>query len=184
MSVCALSKEFFRLIEERVGPFDRPFDFRVFAFDSGGALNFLTARRGEPFATYVSWDLLGHEQQQRGSFGRYELLVDCDDQQWCADILTKIGRQSLQEVFEPGDTLDIGPWVGQDAPLQGIVFEDAFSTELGGERCGLLRCIGVTRRELEFAMRHNVAALVERLQRAGVYPRTVVHRRESIELTA
>jgi len=184
MSVSLLSKEFFRVIDERVGPFDRPFQFRVFPFDAGGDLNFMTvgAGRGESFVTYVSWDLFGHEQQKRGSFGRYELLATCDDELWCCDILTKIGRLTLLELFEPGDTIDIAQWVSTDAPIQGIVFEEAFSAELMGERCGLLRCIGVTRPELEFAMRHGTPALVERLERSHVYPRTMIHRKESIEL--
>ena len=184
MSLSLLSKEFFRVIDERVGPFDRPFEFRVFPFDAGGALNFLTVGigRSEPFVTYVTWDLFGHEQQKRGSFGRYELLATCDDAQWCSDVLTKIGRLGLQELFEPGDTLDIGQWVNADAPIQGVVFEEAFCAELLGEHCGLLRCIGVTRPELEFAMKHGTPALIERLDRAHVYPHTMIHRKESIEL--
>jgi Suppressor of fused protein (SUFU) len=186
MNVSQLSKEFFRAIDETIGPFDRPFQFRVFPFNAGGDLNFLTVGVGrhEPFITYVSWDLFGHEQQKRGSFGRYELLATCDDEPWCSDVLTKIGRLSLQEVFEPGDTLDIGPWVDAEASIQGIVFEDAFSTQLKHEHCGLLRCIGVTQPELEFAMRHGASAFVERLKRADIYPRTAIHRRESIELEA
>jgi putative acetyltransferase len=182
MSVTTLSNEFLRIIEEHLGAFDRPIEFRVFPFDAGGALNFLTIGRGKPFVTYVSWDLLGHEQQQRCSFGRYELLATCDDAEWCLDVLTNIGRQGLQEGFEAGDTFDIGPWVGSDAPLQGVIFEDAFHAEVQQERCGLLRCIGVTRHELEFAVRRGTPALVECLQRAGIYPRTLVHRKGSIEL--
>ena len=186
MNVSLLSKEFFRVIDERVGPFDRPFQFRVFPFDAGGALDLLSvgARRSEPFVTYVSWDLFGHEQQKRGSSGRYELLATCDDEQWCSDVLTKIGRLGLQELFEPGDTLDVGQWVGAGAPIQGVVFEEAFSAELLGVHCGLLRCIGITRTELEFAMRCGTPALMERLQRARIYPRTMIHRKESIELAA
>jgi hypothetical protein len=186
VNVSLLSKEFFRVIDERVGPFDRPFQFRVFPFDAGGAVNFMTVGvgRGEPFITYVTWDLLGHEQQKRGSFGRYELLATCDDEQWCSDVLTKIGRLGLEELFEPGDTLDIGQWVSADAPIQGVLFEEAFCAELLGEHCGLLRCLGVTRLELEFAMKHGSRALIERLERAHIYPQTMIHRKESVELAA
>jgi hypothetical protein len=184
MSFSLLSKEFFRAIEEQVGAFDRPFHFRVFPFDAGGDLNFLTvgAGRSEPFVTYISWDLFGQEQQSRGDLGRYELLATCDDKQWCSDVLTKIGRLGLQELFEPGDTIDIAQWVSPDAPIRGIVFENAFSAELLGEHCGLLRCIGVTRPELEFARRQGTPALLERLKRALIYPRTMIHRKESVDL--
>lgn len=155
---------------------------------AGGALNFLTvgALRREEFFTYVSWDLFGHEEQKRRRIGRYELLVLCDEERWCLDVLTHIGRQSLQEAFEPGDTLDIGPWVGVDASIQGVVFEEALCMELHHlprpERCSLLRCVGVTRPKLEFAISRGVPALVEHLKRAGIPPRTIVQRRESVAL--
>jgi hypothetical protein len=187
MSVSELSKKFLHVIEERVGPFDRPFQLRVFPFDAGGALNFLTVGTGrsDPFVTYVSWDLSGHEQQKHGSLGRYELLAICDAKEWCLDVLTKIGRQTLQEVFEPGDTLDIGQWVSPGSPMQGIMFEEALRGELRHflrrERCGLLRCIGITRPELEFAMRYGTAVLVERLKQAGNYPRTIICRRQTMD---
>ena len=62
MSVSKLSKNFFQLIDERIGPFDRPFQFRPFPFDAGGSLNFLTigAKNGEPF---IAWDILYDKNQ-------------------------------------------------------------------------------------------------------------------------
>jgi hypothetical protein len=186
MDISELGDAFFRVINERIGPFDRPMHFRVFPFDAGGSLNFLTVGRGrERFVTYVSWDLFGHAEQKRGSLGRYELLTVCDEEEWCIDVLTKIGRQSLQEVFQPGDTLDIGAWVKPIARLQGVVFEEAFRAGLKRgktmEPCGLLRCIGVTRSELDFALRQGSGALIECLKTSGVYPRTEIGR-ESIPL--
>ena len=188
MSVSKLSKIFFQLIDERIGPFDRPFQFRPFPFDTGGSLNFLTigAKNGEPFTTYVSWDLFGHEKQKRGKLGRYELLAVCDDENWCVDVLTQIGRQGLNEIIESGDTFDIGPLVKPEMTLQGVIFEEAFRTKLrrwiSSEPCGLLRCIGVTRPELEFARKHGVPTLIDKLKRAGLYPKTIVQRKDSVDL--
>jgi len=117
--------------------------------------------------------------------GRYELLAVCDDEKWCNDILSDIGRQGLHEVFLPGDTLDIAALVDPDAALQGVVFEEAFYTTIGRfpkkERASLLRCIGVTRNELEYARKHGVAALVKRLEAAKIYPGTIVNR-DSVDL--
>ena len=190
MSVSNLSKEFFKLIDERIGPFDRPFQFRPFPFDAGGSLNFLTvgAKSGEPFTTYISWDLFGHEKQKHGKLGRYELLAVCDDENWCIDVLTQIGRQGLDAVIESGDTFDIGPLVKPDAALQGVIFEDAFQTKLRcwvlSKPCGLLRCIGVTRPELNFSRKHGVPALIEPLKLADIYPKTMVQRQGSVDLAA
>ena len=187
MNLPKLSKTFFDVIDKSIGPFDRPFQFRPFPFDSGGALNFLTVGAGrEKYVTYVSWDLFGHEKQKRGKMGRFELLATCDNEQWCLDVLTNLGRQTLVEVFDPGDTMDISPW-GSPFGLHGIIFEEAFSTKirigLRRENCGLLRCIGITKPELEFTRKHGTQALIESLKRAGVYPNTVPHR-SSIDLAS
>lgn len=189
MSVSNLSKKFFRLVDEKIGPFDRPFQFRPFPFDAGGSLNFLeiAAKNGEAFTTFVSWDLFGHEKQKRGKLGRYELLTVCDDEKWCVDVLTHIGRQGLDELIEPGDMFDIGPLLKPEAPLQGVVFEAALQIKLQHwiwiEPCGVLRCIGVTRPELNFARKHGTPALMERLKRVGIYPKTIVQRKDSVDLT-
>jgi hypothetical protein len=180
MNLTKLSKTFFDIIEKRIGPFDRPFQFRPFPFDSGGALNFLTVGAGrEKFVTYVSWDLFGHEEQKRGKIGRFELLTSCDTEQWCVDVITNVGRQTLVELFEPGDTMDISAW-GTRFGLDGIIFEEVFCTKirigLRHENCGLLRCIGITKSELEFAREHGSQALIECLKRNGIYPTTIPHR--------
>jgi hypothetical protein len=49
---------------------------------------------------------------------------------------------------------------------------------------GILYFHGVTRSELEFAMEYGTDVLLERLRLAGVYPRTSIHRKESVETTA
>jgi hypothetical protein len=189
MSVSRLAKKFFRVLDEQIGPFDRPFQFRIIPFDSGGSLNFLsvTTKDGAPFVTYVSWDLFGHEKQKRGKFGRYELMATCDDGSWCFNVLTMIGRHALYKVIDPGDTFDIGPLVEPGALIQGVVFEAAIQAKLFRpfrfEPCGVMRCLGVTRPELEFAIRHGTPTLVERLKRAGIYPRIVTRRSESVDLT-
>jgi hypothetical protein len=181
MNVPELARAYFKLIEDRFGPFDRPIQFQVFPFDAGGNLNFLTVGSGtREFVTYVSWDLFGHKLQQRGQLGRYELTADCNDAQWCAEVLTRIGRQSLTELFDGNDTLEIAPWVTSDARLQGVVFEEILRDELHvgrkKERCGLLRCIGVTLPELNFSRTYGVPELITRLRQAGVYPRSDVRR--------
>ena len=178
-----LAKKYFEFLDRHVGPFDRPIQFRPFPFDAGGAVNLLTVGAGRhEFVTYVSWDLFGHAEQKIGCIGRYELLAICDDEQWCLEMLTNIGRFGLQATLNPGDTLDIGPWVKASSPLQGVVLEQNFSTEIDGEKCGLLKCIGVSRSELEFADAHGVSALVEHLKRQLVYPNTIVNR-GSVSLT-
>jgi hypothetical protein len=187
MNLTNLAKKFFKTIDQRIGPFDRPLNFRPFPFDAGGALNFLTIGAGKgKIASYVSWDLFGNKMQKRGSLGRYELLVSCDCEQWVLNVITNIARQSLTETFEPGDTLNIQPWAGPVDTIQGIIFEEALKINLRNgffkERCGLLRCIGVTIPELDYAVKFGVPSLIERLKIAGIYPHTFSNRK-SVDLT-
>jgi len=134
--------------------------------------------------TYVTCELSVRDEQQPAEFGRYEVMMTCDDEAWARRILTKIGQMSLQGVFEHGHTVDIGQIVGPDCPLQGLVVEEFARVTVDGRGYGILRFHGVTRSELGFAMESGTDELLERLVRAGIYPRTSIHRRESIETAA
>jgi hypothetical protein len=108
-------------------------------------------------------------------------LTQCDDDAWCLNVITNLGRLSLTETLEPGETVDIRAWVDPKDPLQGVALEEALSVAIGKgrhrETCGLLRCIGITKPELEFADQHGVEALFWHLRRADIFPRTIIKRR-------
>ena len=110
--------------------------------------------------------------------------MTCDDEAWARKILTKIGQMSLESTFGHGHTLDIIHIVGADFPLQGLVAEDFARVTIDGRGYGIIRFHGVTRSELEFAMESGTDELIERLRHAGIYPRTSIHRRESVETAA
>jgi hypothetical protein len=87
---------------------------------------------------------------------------------------------SLDVAFGHQHTLDLGETVDSSEPLQGVVFESLASTRVQGESYGVLRCIGVTRPELEFGLKHGPSRLLARLKKAGIYPRTAVNRPSTI----
>jgi hypothetical protein len=133
MDLPQLADIFFNRIELEFGPFDRPFQFHIFPFEAGGSLDYFTVgRNSEQFVTYITWGLLGHSELKRGSLGRYELLAVCDDEDWCREILTNIGRMSLMSRLEPGETVDIGAWVQPTEAIQALVLDEA-----GRWDCGL-----------------------------------------------
>lgn len=176
------AKLFFDSIDKEFGPFDRPFQFRPFPFETGGALNFLTIGAGkEQIVTYVSWDLIGQAHKKLGNLGQYELLAVCDDEEWCLDIITNIGRQTLVEVFESGDIMDIYPWSKKySSNISGMLFDEAFSIQiehaLEWRKYSLLRCVGITSQELEFARKYGSQILIDRLKSSNVYPKTILGR--------
>jgi hypothetical protein len=175
-------KQLFQPIEERIGRVDEASIMAIIGFHCGGPVTLCTVGYGrEQFVTYVTCELSVRDEQQPAEFGRYEVMMTCDDEAWARKILTKIGQMSLESVFEHGHTVDIGQIVGPDCPLQGLVVEEFASVTVGGRDYGILRFHGVTRSELEFAMESGTNELLERLGRAGVYPRTSIHRRESVK---
>ncbi len=171
-------EQFFASLEQQIGRIDTHTIVSMVGFDMGGPLNFCTigALNESEYTTYVSCELAVCAEQKPGEHGRYELLITCDDERWGRSILSEIGRMSLEVAFGDGHTLDIGAWVEENDSLQGIIFEEALVSEIGGEGYSILRCIGITREEMEYALEHGSDALIARLQNVGVYPHTTLSR--------
>lgn len=171
-------KRLFAACEPIIGPLDKNTMVAIIGFDAGSPLNFCTVGRdrGEQFVTYISCELAVRPEQLPSQFGRYELLASCDNAQWVRSIVTDIGRMSLETVFGHHHTLDIGPWVQPSDPIQSVVFEKACEAEIDDASYGILRCIGITRSEMEFAREQGPAKLLDHLRRAGIYPNTTCQR--------
>jgi hypothetical protein len=178
-------KQLFQPIEERIGHVDEASIMAIIGFDCGGPVTLCTVGRGrEQFVTYVTCELSVRDEQKPAEFGRYEVMMTCDDERWARKILTKLGQMSLEGVFGHGHTIDIAPVAGPDCPVQGLVVEEFARVTVDEKPYGILYFHGVTRSELEFAMESGTDELLGRLRGAGVYPRTSIHRRESIEIAA
>jgi hypothetical protein len=185
MSYRPFYQRLFAAFEQSIGRIDKDTIVALIGFDAGGPLNFCTIGRdrGDQFVTYLSCELAVRPEQRPSEFGRYELMISCDNEEWARWIVSDIGRMSLETAFGNHHSLDIGPWVPASDPIQGVVFEKACATELDGARYGILRCIGITRKELEFALELGPvgsAILLERLQKAGVYPNTSLQRESAV----
>lgn len=175
----------FRPIVERLGVLDDTTLIADLGFDDGGPLALCTIGEGRgAFVTYISCELAAREDQRPAEFGRYEIMMTCDDARWAYKILTNLGRMSLQSELGHGHTIDIGPMVGPKCAVQGLVTEEFARVTVEGQEYGFLYFHGVTRAELEFANEIGADELLERLRQAGVYPRTSLHRRKSIEAVA
>jgi hypothetical protein len=148
-------------------------------FDGGGPLSFNTigARAGGQFVTYVSCELaVRPEQRPTEDLGRFELLCSCDDERWVLSVLSDLGRMSLTTTLGYGHTVDIGPRVGPEAPLQGVLLTAEYCVPIDGELFSVLRVIGITRPEMEHKRAHGWAALEDALKGDEVYPHTAVGR--------
>jgi hypothetical protein len=92
---------------------------------------------------------------------------------------------SIHTVFEDGDTMDIGGWVNsglfrRKPRIQGLLFKQECSMTIDGGRFGIVRCIGITRREMEFAQKKGSSELISHLAKVGIYPHTFTTRNSAI----
>jgi hypothetical protein len=182
-------KKIFAPLNESIGPIDRNTIVAIMGFDGGGPLNFNTIGRDTNSSpiTYVSCELSVREEQiptESGGY-RYELLASCDSEKWVRQILTNLGRMSLEVAFDHGHTIDIGPIVNENLPrgksptIQGVLLQEECTALYQGERYGVLRCIGITRPEMEFGLSVGTSVLVSRLEECDFWPNTLTQR-ESI----
>ena len=171
----------FRPIEERVGALDAATIMAIIGFDCGGPVSLKTVGWGRrQFVTYVTCELAVCDKQQPAAFGRYEVMMDCDDKSWAHDILTRIARMSFEKPFEHGHTVDISQIVGRKPSVRGLVVEEFARVKIDRKGYGLLRFHGVTGLELKLAIDNGADTLFERLKRSGMYPNTSIHRIESV----
>jgi hypothetical protein len=86
-------------------------------------------------------------------------------------IFTTVGRYSAGATLNPGDTCEVPV---QDGPNRCLVFEEFTNAQrrfqIGDRVHGLLLCIEVLPREMEFAMRHGSGPPLDRLKSQGAYP--------------
>lgn len=174
--------QLFNPLEAKLGPIDRNTICAIMGFDGGGPLSFCTfgVDSDLPIITYVSCELAVREEQVPSNAGRYELLCSCDDEEWVRSILSELGQMSLHSVFGHGHTVDIGPWVEPDAPIQGVWLELEYTIPIDGEKFSVYRVIGITRQEMEYTFSQGSEAMLAALKVAGVYPHTVVRRPSSV----
>jgi hypothetical protein len=182
MNYEAFYRSLFAPIEAILGPLDRNTVFHIVGFDCGGPINFCTigADKGDRFVTYITCELAVRMEQKPSSFGRYEILVTSDDDKWVTSTVTKLGRLSLEEQLGHGHTVDIGVWGEPTALIQGIVLEELCEVPIDGNRYGIMRCIGITRPEMEYAQKCGSGELLKKLREAGIYPNTTARRESSV----
>ncbi len=152
----------------------------------GGIADVLTFRHFVKGYCYVTADLTGGESGQLPtSLGTYEIVI-CVRKALplAANLVAQLGKYSLSNPLEPGETMDIGSYFGQRS-VDALIFSplsnppEKFKVE--EKKCGLLLCLGITRAELNFKMEYGSDALLKRLQKASIIPYTDIDRASVIE---
>lgn len=182
MNYTAFYEALFGPLEAMLGPIDPETLFAIIGFDAGGPLNFSTIGNTPTaeFITYISCELSVRKEQKPASFGRYELLTSCNDQQWVRSKLTALAHTSMEMKFGHRHTIDIAACSESDEVIQGVICEREATARIDGKKYGVMRVIGVTRPELDFGVKRGIPQLLKKLKDAGVYPHTNVIRESVI----
>jgi hypothetical protein len=144
-------------------------------------LNFCTVdRRKSKFVLYVSCELAVRKNQIPSGKGRFELMCHCNDEKWVRNVLTTIGQMSLESRFDHLHTIDISPIGNKRARLQGAILERFATVKIKSHEYSILRVHGVTKDELERAMKNGAESLLEHLKTRGVYLNTDVKRKSTL----
>jgi Suppressor of fused protein (SUFU) len=173
-------RRLFAPVEAALGPFDREVGRPIVDFTSGGPVRLHTiglARKAEVgFATFLTAQLALLPNQVPSEFGRFELMVTCNCQPWAQDVLRGIGRLSLTRQLGPGQWIDLSSWIYGGDPLKWILLEQFTNMQVEGNNYGILRCVGATEVERQYAQERGAAALLEKLAGAGAYPQINIER--------
>ena len=154
-----------------------PFELR----EAGGSADVVPFPNFVEGVTYVTCELTGQDVgQQPSSLGHYELMICVRSElPAAADFISRLACYTCDAVVEPGETMDIDDFF-EDGTLRALLFAHPLAPdtrfEFGGERYGLLLCIGITAPELEFAKVQGRESLLALLKEHGAFPYTVPDR--------
>jgi hypothetical protein len=148
-------------------------------FSLGGNADVLVFPLHPSGVTYVTAELTGKPD---ANYADYELMI-ChrlpDD--WGPEVISRLAPYTQEAYIGAGESMDIDNASPADSKIKAFLFDTYATFTLFGQPNELRLCIGITKPELEFKLRHGAEPLLERLRRHGVYPFTDLER-ESVPL--
>jgi len=178
-------------LELILGPMHDLVRHAIIPFQVGGAVDMYYFPNGIPGTGFATMELVEPDGSgpKPNRIGTYELVAFTKQKMPTSDeksedhpfnkierricgMFTATGFYSYDAVLNPGDTCEVP---GKEAePNKCIVFDeykpDGIPFEIDGKRHCLLLCLEVFRSEMEYAMEHGSAAVLQRLKAKGHHP--------------
>lgn len=149
-----------------------------FGYDAGGRADVIRFQNYVGGSVYVTCDLIGCDNQIKNSLGNYELAICHRGKEiWGIDIISNLAFYTLDELLEPGDTMDIGQAVPKNSSLRGLLFLDFGRFSVRDRHAGVLLCIGITADEIAVCRSGGRSTVEAELNAKGVYPYTDLQRK-------
>ena len=128
-------------------PWRDPFQFGA---DAGGVADIVYFKNHLDGVVSVTSDLIGQKDQVQNDLGNYELMI-ChrDDEDWGANIISRLAYYTLDAKLNPGETMDIAEAVPEGSTISAFLFFGYGKFKVRSSKAGLLLCLGITADELE-----------------------------------
>jgi hypothetical protein len=123
-----------------------------------------------PGVVYVTAELTGKPD---ASYADYELMI-ChrSADEWGPNVISRLAPYTQEAYIDAGESMDIDQATPPESKIKAFLFDTYATFMLFGERNELRLCIGITKDELEFKMKHGGDRLLALLKQHGVYPYT------------
>ncbi len=178
-------------LEKILGPMDSMVGHAIIPFDVGGAVDMYYFPNAIPGTGFATMELIRPDGTgpRPNRIGTYELVAftrhrispggekkedhpfNRIERRMCG-ILTSTGFYSYEAVLNPGDTCEVPGKDGE--PNKCLIYDeykpDGKTFEIDGTKHCLLLCLEVFRSEMEYAMEHGSATVLQKLKEAGHYP--------------
>jgi Suppressor of fused protein (SUFU) len=156
----------------RLGPMDDMLGHSAIPLELGGFADVAWFSCGPADGVICATiELACQRNQIRNRLGRYELVIVTETRDdVAADLISKLGRYTLEARLEVGDTMEIGPAAPEGSAISALYF-DRFGV-LDGLGAGLLVCVGITSAELVALRGQQRTEVLDRLQRHARFPMT------------
>jgi hypothetical protein len=130
---------------------------------------------------YVTAELSGKPD---ACFADYELMI-ChrSPNDWGANVISRLAPYNQQAHIGAGETMDIDGAAPANSKIKAFLFDTYATFTLFEDEFDLRLCIGITKSELQFAMKKGSTPLLKLLKRHGVYPFTDLER-DSVPLAS
>lgn len=142
-------------------------------FSLGGQADVVAFYHHLDGVVYVTAELTGKSE----SYADYELMI-ChrSEQDWGPNVISRLAEYTQEAYIGDGESMDIDSATPADSRIKAFLFVTYSTFRLFDDEFDLRLCIGITKEELQFKMKHDGEKLLELLKRHGVYPFTDLER--------
>ena len=95
---------------------------------------------------------------------------------WGPNVISRLAPYTQEAYIAAGESMDIEQATPPESKIKAFLFDTYGTFSLFEQENELRLCLGITKPELQFKMKHGPDALLQLLKRHGVYPFTDLER--------